>query len=108
MTTMVEKNETPFQNKNTHLILDEIAEECLKLCKFKGWSRDWQGGAIYMPLEVAEFIEALRGKGDETPASEAGDVLFVLLSVLSHYNISLGEVLVALEKKMGEVRRGEK
>ena len=63
------------------------------------WERNWSNGGCYLHLEVSEFIESLRGKGDSSPAAEAGDVLFVLLSMLKAHNIDIQEVLFILNER---------
>ena len=68
-----------------------LADMSNRLCEKEGWDRGWSNGGCYLHLEVSEFIEALRGKGD--PVEEAGDVLFVLLSMLKYANIDLDKVI---------------
>lgn len=55
------------------------------VCKRHNWKKDWSKGGCYIHLEVSEFIEACRGKGD--PEDELGDVLFTLLAVADYYGI---------------------
>lgn len=80
--------------------LDRMALEALSICEEKGWDRTWPHGGCYLHLEVSEFIEALRGKGDTSPVEEAADVLFVLLSTCAHHGISMKRVVKELEAKM--------
>ena len=80
--------------------LQELADLSLALCKRNNWDRGWQEGGCAMFLEVAEFIEALRGKGDETATSEAGDILFVLLSMLEHRGIPAMAAVVSCKAKV--------
>lgn len=63
-----------------------------------GWDKGWSKGGCYIHLEVSEFIEALRGKGD--PLDELGDVLFALLSVADHYGIDPEEAMEHSRKKL--------
>ncbi len=60
-------------------------------CKLMGWDKGWIKGGCYMHLEVSEFIEALRGKGD--PLDELGDVLFTVLSVADYYELDPEEAM---------------
>ena len=55
------------------------------VCALRKWKKDWSHGGCYTHLELSEFIEALRGKGD--PIEELGDVLFTLIAIADHYNI---------------------
>lgn len=85
--------------------INRLAGRCLKLCDAKGWRRDWREGGCCLHLEVSEYIEALRGKRGGT-IEEAGDVLFVLLSMLRHSGIDVGDVLLALDDKVGRMQDG--
>ncbi len=85
--------------ENPLTYIDEVAAKARAVCETKGWKRNWSNGGCYLHLEVSEFIEALRGKGDETPADEAADVLFVLLSMLHYEDISSSDVLKILDEK---------
>lgn len=69
------------------------------VCQKFGWDRDWKQAGVMLHLEVSEFIEALRGKDDGNVIEEAGDVLFVLLSILQAQNISIMDVIASLESK---------
>jgi NTP pyrophosphatase (non-canonical NTP hydrolase) len=80
----------------------KLAKDCLNTCKKRNWKRDWSHGGCYLHLEVSEFIESLRGKGDSTPEKEASDVLFALLSVMEEYKISIPETLKELRKQLEE------
>lgn len=77
--------------------VDELAKQCLEKCDKMGWSRNWSNGGCYLHLEVSELIEALRGKGN--PTEEAGDVLFVFLSIISSHNISFDNIIKSLQTK---------
>jgi NTP pyrophosphatase (non-canonical NTP hydrolase) len=72
------------------------------ICKKKNWGKDWLAGGCYLHLEVSEFIESLRGKGKDSPASEAADVLFALFAMMAEYRISFEEVLKQLDRSMLE------
>ena len=61
------------------------------VCKKHNWKKDWSHGGCYMHLEISEFIEAVRGKGD--PVDELGDVLFTVLAVANYYGIDPMEAL---------------
>jgi NTP pyrophosphatase (non-canonical NTP hydrolase) len=61
------------------------------VCALREWKKDWSHGGCYTHLELSEFIEALRGKGD--PIEELGDVLFTLIAVADHYNIDASEAM---------------
>lgn len=72
-----------------------LAWELKNICIKNNWGCDWEKGGVYLHLEVSEFIEALRGKkGNAT--DEAADVLFVLMSILSNYNININDVFTKL------------
>ena len=60
-------------------------------CAKSGYKKDWSHGGCYMHLEVSEFIEALRGKGD--PVEELGDVLFTVIAVADYYNVDVKEAM---------------
>ena len=78
--------------------LAQLAALALDECDRKLWSRTWSGGGCYLHLEVSEFIEALRGKGD--PVAEAADVLFVLLSTMSANGVDVDQVVARLEDRL--------
>lgn len=82
--------------------INTMAERCLTFCKHKGWDRTWGQGGCYLHLESSEFVEALRGKGDNTPVEEAGDVMFVLFSMLANYNLKPSDALNALDAKLSK------
>ncbi len=88
--------------------LEEVALKAQQVCTQQGWKRGWSSGGCYLHLEVSEFIEALRGKGDEKPEDEAADILFVLLSMLKGHGISPDAVLEILDAKCDEVLSGER
>lgn len=84
--------------------LEDLADAAIALCRDRGWKRDWESGGVYLHLEVSEFIEALRGKNG-SPTKEAGDILFVLLSMLRAHDINLDDVLARIEAKTAEMER---
>lgn len=88
--------------------LERLAAKASEVCHQQGWSRHWCEGGCYLQLEVAEFIEALRGKGNEPPEDEAADVLFVLLSMLEGNGISPTKVLEILDKKCDDILTGRR
>lgn len=71
----------------------ELSEKILLACKKMNWARDWSSGGCYLHLEASEFIESLRGKGDDDPSTEAADTLFVLISMMAHHGIDYDDVL---------------
>lgn len=90
--------------EDTKTDIDALAARCLRICKTRGWvAGSGQEGLLsrgcYIHLEVSEFIEALRGKGDSPPDEEAADVLFCLLSLLLEKGYSPSKVLLTLSEK---------
>jgi len=79
---------------------NDIALRALQECNRRGWKRTWLAAGCYLHLEVSEFIEALRGKGESTPVEEAADVLFVLFSTLKAHDIEPSEVLEVLDGRL--------
>jgi len=79
------------------------ADKAAAVCTRFGWERDWSKGGCYLHLEVSEFIEALRGKGDTTPLEEAADVLFVLLSMCKGHDIDPDAVVEQLHRRCDEL-----
>jgi len=75
------------------------------ICEAKGWRRDWVEGGVALHLEASEFIESLRGKGGD-PADEAGDVLFVILSMMKGNGITLDAAMAATNRKMSAIEAG--
>ena len=71
--------------------LNEYIHFVKDTCDRRHWKKDWSRGGCYMHLEISEFIEALRGKGD--PVDELGDVLFTVLAVADYYGIDPAEAL---------------
>lgn len=90
-----------MQDEETYI--EQVAAKARRVCEEKGWKRNWSNGGCYLHLEASEFIEALRGKGDEPPENEAADVLFVLLSMLHYEDISAQKVLEILDKKCDDL-----
>lgn len=92
-----------FETMSDIEYIDYLAEKCLEICDKKNWSRNWKEGGCYLHLEVSEFIEALRGKGD--PKAELGDVMFVLLSVMKEYGLTMKDAIDALFEHIGELEK---
>lgn len=76
---------------NPLVYANNAAESALLYCQSKNWDRNWSNGGCYLHLEVSEFIEALRGKGDAQ--AELGDVLFVLGSIAAQHGLDMNEAL---------------
>lgn len=83
--------------------VEKLAEDVLKICKQRHWSTDWSDRGVYLHLEASELIESLRGKGDSTPADEAGDVLFVLMSITESRGIPFSDVVDAARRKVDKL-----
>lgn len=88
--------------------IESVTQKAMRVCEQQGWSRGWSNGGCYLHLEVSEFIEALRGKGDEPPEGEAADVLFVLLSMLGAHDISPTRVLEIMDGKCDDILEGRR
>ncbi len=84
--------------------LKEAFDETLEICRKNNWKRDWSAGGCYLHLEVSEFIESLRGKGTNQPASEAGDVLFVLFSTAAAAGLKYEDMILGLERALAKAR----
>ncbi len=80
--------------------LKDYIKEIRYVCEFRKWDKGWSRGGCYMHLEVSEFIEALRGKGD--PVDELGDVLFTVLAVADYHGI---DPIFAIEKNVLKHRK---
>ena len=77
--------------------LKEYTDFIRGVCVLRDWKKDWSHGGCYTHLELSEFIEALRGKGD--PIEELGDVLFTLIAVADHYGVnSIDAIKNSIEK----------
>ncbi|OHD26982.1 MAG: hypothetical protein A2Y38_08175 [Spirochaetes bacterium GWB1_59_5] len=81
----------------------ELLNRIGRINRAKGWDKGWSKGGCYLHLEASEFIESLRGKGNDPPTKEAADVLFTLFGMLSYNGIPLIDVLAALEKIIQEL-----
>ena len=77
----------------------ELSYRALQVCEKENWGTDWRSRGLYLYLELAEFVEALRGKKGNI-ASEAGDILFVLGSALAAVGLSLEDAMVSISNKM--------
>jgi len=89
--------------------LTELQRKIKLICDLKNWDKDWLKGGCYIHLEVSEFIESLRGKGNDPPEKEAADVLFTLISVLSNYDYDINQVIGVLktmtDEKLAELKQ---
>jgi len=86
--------------------MQELQQKVDEIIDLKGWHKDWCKGGCYIHLEVSEFIESLRGKGDSTPTSEAADVFFTMMAVMAHYEIDPEDVLDRLDEICDELKEG--
>lgn len=75
-----------------------------EVCRKNDWEKDWSHGGCYMHLEVSEFIESLRGKGD--PIEELGDVIFTIVAVAGNYGIKISDAIENSIAKHSEVFYG--
>ena len=87
--------------------LNNIAKDAKDACDIKNWSRTWLHSGCYLHLEVSEFIESLRGKGESTPAEEAADVLFVLLSTMIANGVDVGVTIDNLKNKIKYIKENK-
>lgn len=87
--------------------IDLLSARIKKISKVKKWDKDWSRGGCYITLEVSEFIESLRGKGNTSPIEEGADVLFTLFAVMENYDIKPSEVLKQLDKIVLEMEAKE-
>jgi hypothetical protein len=76
-----------------------------RACESRKWNKSWGPGGCYLHLEVSEFIEALRGKGN--PVEEAADVLVAFFALLGAYEITEKMLESALKEKLGAIERFE-
>lgn len=87
--------------------IEEFADKVYDFAVNKmNWSREWSPGGCYLHLEVSEFIEALRGKGD--PLEELGDVLITLFSVARHYNLNPKDAIKSASRKIDNIVEGKR
>lgn len=75
--------------------LKAYIDEVRKICELRKWKKDWSRGGCYAHLELSEFIEAVRGKGN--PTEELGDVLFTVLAVADYYGI---DTITAIQQNL--------
>jgi NTP pyrophosphatase (non-canonical NTP hydrolase) len=85
--------------------IQTLADRIGAVAKHRNWKKNWSSGGCYIHLEVSEFIEALRGKGDTTPAAEAGDILVALFAVLDWYKIPVAEVFENTNKAITKLEQ---
>ena len=83
---------------------EALQARTLRACRQEGWDRGWTSAGCCLHLEASEFIGALRGKHGD-PVEEAGDVLFVLLSLAADYGISITDIANGLIDKMDRKRQ---
>lgn len=83
--------------------IESLAAEVVEVCDLRGWSLHWTERGAYLHLESSELIEAVRGKHGD-PTKEAGDVLFVLLSLVQPKGITFASVIAALQEKITELK----
>lgn len=83
-----------------------LAVDALGACVKRGWRTDWSARGCYLHLEVSEFIEACRGKGDSTKEQEAADVLLVFLSLVGAYRVDMDKVFSEFNRKLGGIIAG--
>lgn len=80
--------------------LRDYIKEIRSVCDAMEWKKDWSRGGCYAHLELSEFIEAVRGKGD--PVDELGDVLFTVLAVADYYGVDPVDAVKNHRLKMQE------
>jgi len=81
--------------------IDGLINRTGEACKVRGWSKNWAPGGCYLHLEVSEFIEALRGKGDIL--DESADVMICFFALLAEYGVTGDMLAIAIEKKLREI-----
>ena len=94
----------PQKDSTMYEDLKEYVGEVRQVCANMNWKKDWSSGGCYIHLEVSEFIEALRGKGD--PVDELGDILFTVLAVADFYNIDIEKAIELNKVKHSERLKG--
>lgn len=86
--------------------LQREADRIGRVARDRGWEKDWANGGVYIHLEVSEFIESLRGKGNII--EEAADVLVSYFAVLENYNIPLKDVIKQLNVTLTDLEDGKR
>lgn len=89
-----------------NLDLNTYIDEVRNICARHNWKKDWSHGGCYAHLELSEFIEAIRGKGD--PIEELGDVLFTILAVADFYGVDTNTALKQSLVKHHKILEAEK
>ena len=97
--------QTPPSEPKSIKDLQSLADRIGAVARHRDWKKNWSSGGCYIHLEVSEFIEALRGKGDTTPAAEAGDILVALFAVLDWYKISVADVFENTNKAITKLEQ---
>ena len=83
-------------------LFGDLPQRVLAVCHERGWSTRWDARLAQLTLESSELAEALRGKRGD-PKAEAGDVLFVLMSMTEAAGISWGDVVDAADRKCADL-----
>ncbi len=78
--------------------IDDLAVLVLDVCKRRGWSLHWESRSAHLHHESTELMEAVRGKHGNV-LEEAGDVLFVLMSITETRGIRFSEVVAQVQRK---------
>ena len=78
--------------------LQSLSDRIGAVVKKRGWKKNWSSGGCYIHLEVSEFIESLRGKGETSPEKEGGDILVAFFAVLDWYNIPIADIVENTDK----------
>jgi len=82
------------------LLNEKLVKRIGKICRIKDWDKSWIKGGCYLHLEASEFIESLRGKGDDPPEKEAADVLFTLGALIAEHNLDCDKIELELRKQL--------
>jgi hypothetical protein len=80
--------------------LNALQHRVLEMYLKRDWRLDWMARGVYMHLEVSEFIEAIRGKGDSTPESEAADVVICMMAMVAGANLNWDNIMAEVEQKV--------
>ena len=82
-----------------------LIEKAHKMTSSNGWKKDWKNGGCYLFLECAEFVESLRGKGNEF--EESADVLIAFLSMIKENNIDVDTIISYFFTKTSNYTKNE-
>lgn len=83
-----------------------MAVDARAACVKRGWRTDWSARGCYLHLEVSEFIEACRGKGESSKEEEAADVLLVFLSMCGAQRVDFDKVFSEFNRKLSGILEG--